>query len=178
MQLLRSDYWERIKLIDPEDLVFLDEMGVLLGLTRTHARSLKGKRVYDLKPFYRGKKVTVIGAVSIKQVLAVMTLDDSMDGKAFEVFIAKFLVPQLWVGAVVVMDNLPAHKMAAIEPLIQAVGASVINLSPYSPEFNPIEHWWSQLKAFLRKFSPTTTSMVDILISTALDLMNPQHLRN
>ena len=178
MQLLRSDYWERIKLIDPENLVFLDEMGVLLGLTRTHARSLKGQRVYDLKPFYRGKKVTVIGAVSIKQVLAVMTLDDSMDGKAFEVFIAKFLVPQLWVGAVVVMDNLPAHKMAAIEPLIQAVGASVINLSPYSPEFNPIEHWWSQLKAFLRKFSPTTTSMVDILISTALDLMNPQHLRN
>jgi len=178
VQLLRSDYWERIKLIDPENLVFIDEMGVLLGLTRTHARSPKGQRVYDLKPFYRGKKVTVIGAVSIKQVLAVMTLDDSMDGKAFEVFIAKFLVPQLWVGAVVVMDNLPAHKMAAIEPLIQAVGASVINLSPYSPEFNPIEHWWSQLKAFLRKFSPTTTSMVDILISTALDLMNSQHLRN
>jgi transposase len=178
VQLLRCDYWERIKRIDPENLVFLDEMGVLLGLTRTHARSLKGRRIYDLKPFYRGKKVTVIGAVSIKQVLAVMTLDDSMNGKAFEVFIAKFLVPQLWIGAVVVMDNLPAHKMAAIEPLIQAVGASVINLSPYSPEFNPIEHWWSQLKAFLRKFSPTTTSMVDILISTALDLMNPQHLRN
>ena len=56
VQLLRSDYWERIKLIDPEDLVFLDEMGVLLGLTRTHARSLKGQRVYDLKPFYRGQK--------------------------------------------------------------------------------------------------------------------------
>ena len=178
MQQLRGAYWERIKRIDPQDLVFLDEMGVLLGLTRTHARSLQGTRVYDLKPFYRGAKITVIGAVSLKQVLAVMTMDNSMDGKAFEVFIAKFLVPQLWVGAVVVMDNLPAHKLAAIEPLIEAVGASVINLSPYSPDFNPIEHWWSQLKAFLRQFSPTTAMRVDQLISTALDLVNPQHLRN
>ena len=118
MQQLRGDYWERIKQIDPKDLVFLDEMGVLRGLTRTHARRLQGTRAYDLKPFYRGAKVTVIGAVTIKQVLAVRTIDNSMDGKAFEVFTAKFLVPQLWVGAVVVMDNLPAHKMAAIEPLI------------------------------------------------------------
>ena len=68
--------------------------------------------------------------------------------------------------------------MAAIEPLIQAVGASVINLSPYSPDFNPIEHWWSQLKAFLRQFSPPTATRVERLISTALDLVNPQHLRN
>jgi transposase len=153
-------------------------MGVLLGLTLTHARSLEGTRVYDLKPFYRGKKVTVIGAVSLKQVLAVMTMNDSMDGNAFEVFIREFLVPQLWAGAVVVMDNLSAHLIESIEPLIQAAGASVIYLSPYSPEFNPIEHWWSQLKAFLRQFSPTTTSMVDVIISTALELVDPQHLRN
>ena len=65
--------------------------------------------------------------------------------------------------------NLPAHKLAVIEPLIQGAGASVLNLSPYSPDFNPIELWWSQLKAFLRKFSPTTTKMVDVLLATALD---------
>jgi transposase len=94
------------------------------------------------------------------------------------VFIEHFLVPQLWAGAVVVMDRLPAHKLAKIEPLIQAVGASVLNLSPYSPDFNPIELWWSQLKAFLRQFSPTTTNMVDVLLATALDLVNPVHLRN
>src|SRR4028118_1956591 len=157
VQKLRSDYWEQVSLIAPENLVFLDEMGVLLGLTRTHARSPQGTRVYDLKPFYRGAKVTVIGAISLKQVLAVMTLNGSMDGNAFEVFIQHCLVPQLWAGAVVVMDNLPAHKVAAIEPLIQAAGASILNLSPYSPDFNPIELWWSQLKAFLRQFSPTTT---------------------
>lgn len=153
-------------------------MGVLLGLTRSHARSPHGTRVYDLKPFYRGAKVTVIGAIGLKQVLAVMTMNGSMDGDAFRVFIEKCLVPQLWSGAVVVMDNLPAHKIAAIEPLLKAVGANVLNLSPYSPDFNPIELWWSQLKTFLRQFSPTTTIRVDTLIATALDLINPKHLQN
>jgi putative transposase len=153
-------------------------MGVLLGLTRTQARSPHGTRVYDLKPFYRGAKITVVGAISLKQVLAVMTMNGSMDGDAFKVFIEKCLVPQLWSGAVVVMDNLPAHKIAAIEPLLKAVGAKVLNLSPYSPDFNPIELWWSQLKAFLRQFSPTTTTMVDILTATALDLINLKHLQN
>jgi transposase len=178
VQGLRCEYWEKVKHIDPENLVFLDEMGVLLGLTRSKARSPHGSRVYDLKPFYRGAKITVIGAVSIKEVVAIMTLNGSMDGKAFEVFIKECLVPKLWSGAVVVMDNVPAHKITSIETLIKSAGASVLNLSPYSPDFNPIEHWWSQLKAFLRQFSPTTTKMVDTLISTALDLFNPIHLRN
>lgn len=137
-----------------------------------------GTRAYCVNPFYRGSKVTVIGAISIKKVVALMTIDDSMDGNAFEVFIEKFLVPQLWSGAVVVMDNLSAHKRGSIVPMIEAVGASVLNLSSYSPDFNPIELWWSQLKSFLRSFAPTTTEMVDKLISIALDLMNPQHLRN
>lgn len=122
-------------------------MGILLGLIRTHARSSHGSRVYDFKPFYRGAKITVIGAISCSKVLAVMTLNGSMNGNAFKVFIEKCLLPQLWKGAVVVMDNLPAHKVVEIEPLIQSVGASVLYQSPYSPDFNPIEHWWSQLKA-------------------------------
>jgi len=83
-------------------------------------------------------------------------------------------VPNLW-DAVVVMDNLPAH-MALIEPLIQSAGASVLNLSPYSPDFNPIELWWSQLKFFIQ-FSPTTTKMVDVLLATALDLVI-KHFKN
>jgi transposase len=87
-------------------------------------------------------------------------------------------VPNLGKGAVVVMDNLPAHKLAVVEPLIQAAGASILNLSPYSHDFNPSELWWSQFKAFLRKFSPTTTLMVDILLATALDLVNIKHFKN
>ena len=172
------EYWEKIKDIEPKNLVFLDETGILLGSTRTHARSQPGTRVCELKPFYRGAKVTAIGAISINKVLALMTMNNSMDGRAFAVFIEQFLCPQLWAGAVVVMDNLPAHKLASIVPMIEAVGASVICLSPYSPDFNPIELWWSQLKSFLRRFAPTSTSMIDIIIAVALNLMNPQHLRN
>jgi transposase len=107
-----------------------------------------------------------------------MTLNGSMDGNAFEVFIKECLVPKLWSGAVVIMDNLPAHLRASIEASIQLVGAIVLNLSPYSPDFNPIEDWWSQRLRFLRQFSPKTTQMVDTLITTALDLFNPKHLRN
>ncbi|MEG4294627.1 transposase [Microcoleus sp. C2C3] len=172
------EYWEKIQNIEPKNLVFLDETGIILGATITHACSQSGTRVSELKPFYRGAKVTAIGAISINEVLALMIINDSMDGAAFAVFIAEFLCPKFWLGAVVVMDNLPAHKLASIVPMIEAVGATVICLSPYSPDFNPIELWWSQLKSFLRRFAPTTTSMIDTIIAVALNLMNPKHLRN
>jgi len=81
-----------------------------------------------IKPFYRGAKVTVIGAISLKKVVGLMTLNGSMDSQAFAVFVEQCLVPNLWKGAVVVMDNLPAHKLAVIEPLIQAAGASILKL--------------------------------------------------
>jgi hypothetical protein len=80
-----------VKRIDPDNLVFLDEMGVLLRLRLTHARSPSGKRLYDLKPFYLAAKVTVIAAISLKKVVGLMALNGSMDGKAFSVFVEKFL---------------------------------------------------------------------------------------
>ncbi len=124
---LRLDYWNKVQHIEPKNLVFLDEMGVLLGLNRCCARSAYGTRVYDFQAFYP-EKVTVIGAISCQKVLAVMTLNGSMNGAAFKVFIEKCLLPRLWTGAVVVMDNLPAHKISEIVPLIQSVGAKVLYL--------------------------------------------------
>jgi putative transposase len=147
-------------------------------LARTHARSQAGTRVAGIKPFYRGSKVTVIGAISLTKVLAVMTMNDSINSSAFAVFIEKFLGPQLWSGAVVVMDNLPAHKLTSIVPMIESLGASVSCLSPYSPDCNPIEMWWSQLKAFLRRFALKTSAMIDRIIAVAIHLRNPNHLRN
>ena len=165
-----------MKQVDLKDLVFLDEMGVQLGAMRTKARAAPRERAYDYKPFYRGSKVSVIGAITVSKVLAVMTLDNSMDAAAFKVYVSKCLVPQLWKGAVVVMDNLPAHKVKAIAPLIEAVVAEILYLSPYSPEFNPIEHWWSQIKAFLRQFSPRNSQKLELLLKIAMYLTNPQHL--
>ncbi|MEG4409310.1 transposase [Microcoleus sp. MON2_D5] len=83
-----------------------------------------------IKLFYRGSKVTVIGGISLKKFMAVMTMNDSMDEPAFAVFIEKFFCHQLWLEAVVVMDNLPAQKLASIVPMIESVAASIIGLSP------------------------------------------------
>ncbi|MEG5036964.1 transposase [Microcoleus sp. AT3-D2] len=174
---LRLEYWEKVKHIEPKNLVFLDETRALLGLTRTHA-SNEALLAYAIKPFYRGKKVTVIGAISLTQVVSLMTMDNSINSQAFEVFIEKCLVPQLWSGAVVVMDNLAAHKVDSITSMIESMGASILCLSPYSPDFNPIELCWSQLKSLLIQFSPTTTKMVDTIIAVALDLINPKHLKS
>lgn len=101
--------------------------------------------------------------------MAVMTMNDSMDEPALAVFIEKFFCPQLWSEAVVVMDNLPAHKLTSIVPLIESVGASVICLFPSSPDFNPIEMWCSQLKSFLRRLAPKTPAMIDRSIAVALN---------
>ena len=89
----------------------------------------RGQESRSFKPFYRGAKVTAIGAISLNKVLALMTINDSMNGAVFAVFVEKCLCPQLWAGAVVVMDNLPAHKRASIVPMIEAYGARVICLS-------------------------------------------------
>ncbi|MDJ1185418.1 transposase, partial [Roseofilum casamattae] len=107
-----------------------------------------------------------------------MTLNGSLDGAAFQVFVDHFLVPNLWKGAVVVMDRLAIHRMESVVKKIEGVGARVVYLSPYSPDFNPIELWWSQLKSFLRCFAPKNSAMVDSLLAIALNLINPQHLRN
>lgn len=167
-----------MKDIEPENLVFIDETGILLGEARPYGRSQKGTRVREMKPFYRGSKVTLVGAITQDKVLALMTLDGSLDTAAFKVFIDHFLIPKLWPGAVVAMDNLAVHKRESIVDKIEAVGASVIYLSPYSPDFNPIEMWWSQLKSFIFDFSPTTSFMIDTLLAVALDLINPKHLKN
>jgi transposase len=133
-----------------KDLVFLDESGIHLGMTRSHARSPKGERVRgDVPP--RGKNVSLIGAVGINGLLSQIALLGSVNGLTFEAFIATRLVPKLWPGACVVMDNCSIHKGAEIERLINEVGARLIYLPPYSPDFSPIENLWSKLKSILRK---------------------------
>ena len=120
------EYWTQIKEVAGENLIFLDEMGVLLGLMRDYARSLPGERVYDFKPFYRGKRVTTMGAISQTSVLAMKTIDKSMNGEDFCSFLQQELVPHLWSGAVVVMDNLPAHQVQGVSKIIEDAGAKII----------------------------------------------------
>lgn len=159
--------------------MFLDEMGLLLGLMRDYGRSPKGERLYARKPFYRGERTTVIGAITQEKVLTLEMMGKSMNGEDFKTFVREKLVPELWKGAAVVMDNLSAHKVAEVEEMIEAVGAKVVYLSGYSPEFNPIEHLWWELKAFVRSFVPKSRKVVEDLLRFAVKyLVSPGQLRN
>ncbi|MEM9510816.1 MAG: transposase [Cyanobacteria bacterium P01_E01_bin.35] len=121
-------------------------------------------------------------------------IDRGINGQNFQQFLEEELAPKSWSGAVVVMDNLPAYKVQGVTSIIEDAGARVIYLSPCSPELNPIEHLWSQLKSFLRKlskeacgrkvrkgkscFSPQAQEAVSKLLEIALMLSHPEHFRN
>jgi transposase len=119
-------------------------------MVRLYARSLKGSRAKGQKPNKRGRNVSIIGAISVKEILTSVTLIGTTDGITFEAFIIRKLVPKLWKGACVVMDNCTIHTGEEVEKAIKEKGAKLIYLSPYSPDFSPIENLWSKLKNILR----------------------------
>jgi transposase len=158
VQLARFEYWKLLKDIPVEDLVFLDESGVNLGFIRKCARALGGARAYGETPTQRGRNVSVIGAISLKGLLAQWSCLGAVDALTFDAFIAQKLVPQLWPGAVVIMDNCRVHKSEELEALITAAGARLIYLPPYSPDFSPIENCWSKVKSILRRIGASAAS--------------------
>jgi transposase len=168
VQQLRVQYWQEIGEVKLEDLVFVDETGSNLGMTRRYARSLKGSRAYNDAPYQRGNNLTLIGAMALRGMIGEMTLPGATDGSAFKTYVRQVLVPNLWPGACVVMDNLPAHKVAGVREVIEGVGATVVYLSPYSPDFSPIENCWSKVKEFLRARSARTYAELDSAIADAL----------
>ena len=106
------------------------------------------------------------------------TMGKSMNGEDFHKFVQEELVPSLWKGAVLVMDNLKAHKVEGVEKMIEAVGAKIVYLSPYSPEFNPIEHLWWELKAWLRRFVPRSVQIVEKLLELGVKLCSTKQIEN
>ena len=120
-------------------------------MVRLYARALKGKRARGVKPQKRGKNISIISALSLKKVLASTNIYGSVDGVTFEAFIVKELVPQLWKNACVVMDNARIHLGDMVEEAIEEAGAKLIYLSPYSPEFSPIENFWLICQSYLEK---------------------------
>ena len=150
VQKLRVEFWETVGGIPAKDLIFLDESGVNLALVRLFARSKKGKRAHGSRPHKRGKNVSIIGAIGLNGLVSQYSILGAVDGLTFEAFIACKLVPKLWAGAYVLMDNCSIHKGEAIEELINQAGATLIYLPPYSPDFSPIENCWSKIKTILR----------------------------
>ena len=126
-------------------------------MTRRYARSLCGTRAFGSAPRNWGDNVSILGALCLRGTLEPMCVNGATDGRVFLTYLKDVLVPQLWPGAVVVMDNLGAHKVKGVAELIEAAGARLLYLPPYSPDFNPIELAWSKLKNFLRKTAARTS---------------------
>jgi transposase len=130
--------------------VFLDESGVTTEMTRRYGRALRGERVVEGAPAGHWRTLTLLGALTAEGMLATMTIESPTDGDVFLAYLEQVLCPRLQPGQVVIMDNLAAHKVAGVRSLIEARGAQLLYLPPYSPEFNPIEQAWSKIKQRLR----------------------------
>ena len=155
--------------IDPRRLKFIDESGVNISMTRLYGRAQRGERVLGSVPHDHGHNVTIIGSMGLGGIVAAMSFEGAVNGDIFRVFIDQVLAPTLCEGDVVVMDNLPSHKVKGIEEAIESRGATLVYLPPYSPDFSPIEECWSKVKAWLRKIKARTLEALDDAIVVAFD---------
>ena len=161
---------------DARRFVFVDEMGVHCGLTRLFARAFRGQRAVCAAPRNPGPNISVIGALGWDGVRAALSIEGAVDGAVLRVFLDQLLVPQLQAGDVVFMDNLATHRSAWVREKIEAVGAQLIYLPSYSPDFSPIENCWGKLKTFLRAVAARTRETLDQALTQAIETITLQDI--
>lgn len=178
MRAAREAWFEKRLDLDPERLVFIDETGATTKMARLYGRAPKGQRCRAAVPHGHWKTTTFTAGLRINGLAAPMIIDGPMDGDAFRAYVAHVLVPELAPGDVVVMDNLPAHRVSGVYEAIEAAGASLLYLPPYSPDFNPIELAFAKLKALLRGAATRTIPDLWEALENALDAFAPRECRN
>lgn len=164
----RNGWREKIADVDLPRLVFLDESGAKTNMTRLHGRSFDGRRVVDATPHGHWCTTTMLSSIRLDGTTAAMVIEGATDAPVFQAYVNNVLVPTLRPGDIVVMDNLAPHKNAAVAEAIEAAGAEVWLLPPYSPDFNPIEKMWSKIRAFLRAIKARTYEALLQAIAAAL----------
>ena len=144
-------------------------------MTRSYARAPRGQRVQEATPQGRWQILTLLAALTIRGVEAPMTIAEPTDGDIFLAYLEQVLCPRLRPGQVVIMDNLSVHKMSGVRERIEATGARLIYLPPYSPDFNPIEQAWSKVKQILRSLKARTADALEAAIAEALAAITPEN---
>lgn len=142
--------------MNPAQLVFIDETWAATNMTRQRGRCPRGERLVAAVPHGHWKTSTFVAALRTTGLTAPLVLDGAMNGEAFRAYVEQILVPTLVPGDIVVMDNLASHKVAGIREAIEAAGARLLYLPPYSPDLNPIEQSFSKLKTLIRKAAART----------------------
>ena len=159
-------------------MIFIDETGASTKMARLRGRAPKGQRCRASVPHGHWKTTTLTAGLRLDGIAAPMLLDGSMNGAAFLAYVEQVLVPELAPGDIVVMDNLPAHKIAGVRQAIEAAGAQLLYLPPYSPDFNPIEMAFSKLKAVLRKAAARTVDDLWDAIANAIETFTNNECKN
>ena len=164
--------------LDPDRVVFLDETAAATNMARRYGRAPRGQRCRIAVPHGHYKSTTVTAALRASGPFAIELMDGATNGTRFRTYVADSLVPALTPGDTVVMDNLAAHKVAGIRQLIEAAGARLLYLPPYSPDFNPIENAFAKLKALLRTAAARTVPDLWAAIRDAFTRFKPDECRN
>jgi transposase len=147
-------------------------------MARTHGRCPRGERLRESVPHGHRKTTTFVAGLRMDGMVAPLTLDGPVNGEIFVAYVEQFLAPVLKPGDVVVMDNLSSHKAAGVKEAIEAVGASLLYLPPYSPDFNPIEMAFAKMKALLRKAAKRTIDALWTEIGEIVALFKPAECAN
>jgi transposase len=164
--------------VAPERLVFLDECGVLTTMSRLHGRSPRGTRACASAPFGHWTRITVLGALGADGIVGAMGVEAATGAAVFHAYLDEVLLPELRrtkPDAVLVMDNLPAHKAPKVRALLDRSGFAYRYLPAYSPDLNPIEPAWAKVKAELRRVAARTVDALHEALGPALGAITPQH---
>lgn len=164
--------------LDPERLVFIDETWASTNMTRRMARGPRGARVVAAVPHGHWKTSTFVAGLRADGIVAPLVLDGAINGTSFSAYVEQFLAPCLRPGDTVVIDNLGSHKVKGVREAIEAVGARLLFLPPYSPDLNPIEQCFAKLKGLLRNAARRTVHGLWSTIGTALSAFSPNECRN
>jgi transposase len=159
-------------------LVFIDETWASTNMARTHGRAPRGQRLRAAIPHGHWKTTTFVAGLRTSGMVAPMVLDGPINSVAFQAYVDQVLVPELRPGDIVVMDNLGSHKGAGVREAIEAAGASLLYLPPYSPDFNPIENAFAKLKAKLRRAGERTVEGLWSAIGRIIDTFTPTECAN
>ena len=147
-------------------------------MARTHGRAPRGERLRAAMPHGHWKTTTFVADLRTTGMMAPMALDGPINGSAFQAYVEQVLVPELKPGDTVIMDNLGSHKGAGVRAAIEAAGAELLYLPPYSPDFNPIENAFAKLKALLRKAATRCVEGLWAAIGTSVSAFSPQECAN
>jgi len=174
----RAEWREAQRDFDPDRLVFIDETWASTNMARIRGRAPRGERLRMAIPHGHWKTTTFVAGLRNSGIVAPMVLDGPINAIAFQAYVDQVLVPDLRPGDIVIMDNLGSHKGVGIRDVIEAAGASLLYLPPYSPDLNPIENAFAKLKAMLRKVAERTIEGLWCSIGRLIDAFNPTECAN